>query len=358
MKSVVKFRLYPSKSQRRELFRQMGKHCELYNFCRQEKIDSYEKTKTSPSVIDQIKAHVPKFKDRTNVSSLQQTVRRLDKAFQNFFRRVKSGQKPGFPRFKKFLSSMEFSGGDGAKAIGDRLYIQHVGRIKMVSHRPLSKYSRITVKYQSGQFFASFTVETAPRTFYPSNETIGLDFGLKTFVTVSNGEKIESPKFLRRSLGRLKKAASKRDKEEKGSLSRKKRSHVVSSIFRKISNQRLDFNHKLSNRLISENGVIAIEDLDIKKLSSGAISNINRTYNDVSWAQFAQMLTYKAANAGRKLICVNPANTSKTCSSCGKVNDLSLNDRMMNCECGHREDRDINAAKNILALGLQCLAQA
>lgn len=358
MKSVIKFRIYPSKSQKHEIFRQMDKHHDLYNFCRQERIDSYEKTKTSPSVIDQIKANVPKFKDNTNVSSLQQTVRRVDKSFQNFFRRVKSGQKPGFPRFKKVFGSIEFSAGDGAKAIGGKLYIQHVGKIKMISHRILPKYFRVTLKYQNGQFFVSFVVETPPKTFYPSTKTLGLDFGLKTFVTTSEGEKIESPKFLKQNLSRLRKAASRRDKETKGTPERKAKSRVVSNIFRKISNQRLDFNHKLSNRLISENGVIVIEDLDIKKLSSGSISNVNRTYNDVSWAQFAQMLTYKAANAGRKLIRVNPMNTSKTCNSCGKIHNLSLKDRTINCECGNIQDRDINAAKNILASGIRCLAKA
>jgi len=358
MKSVIKFRIYPSKHQKRELFRQMAKHCELYNFCRQERIDVYEKTKSSPSAIDQIKANVPKFKDKTNVSSLQQTVRRLDKAFQNFFRRVKLGQKPGFPRFKKMLSSIEFAAGDGAKAIGSKLYIQHVGNIPMISHRTLTKYSRVTVKYQSGQFFASFTVDAPMKIYTPSKDAIGLDFGLKTFVTTSAGEKFESPKFLRLNLKRIKKAASRRDKEEKGSLARKKRSRVVGNIFRKITNQRLDFNHKLSNRLIAENGIVVIEDLDIKKLSSGDIRNINRTYNDVSWAQFAQMLSYKAASAGRKLIRVNPSNTSKTCNSCGKIHNLSLDDRMMNCGCGNKIDRDINAARNILRRGLASLVQA
>jgi len=358
MKSVIKFRLYPSKSQKRELFRQFDKHCGLYNFCRQERIDSYKKTKNSPSVINQIKANVSKFKDRTNVSSLQQTVRRVDKSFQNFFRRVKTGQKPGFPRFKKHLSSIEFTAGDGIKANGRKLYVQHIGKIKMINHRELPTYSRVIVKYQGGQFFASFIVDSKIKTLEPSQKSIGLDFGLKTFVTTSDGEKIDSPKFLKRNLKRIQKASSKRDKEPKGSKNRFKRSKVVRNIFRKITNQRADFNHKLANDLINDFGMITVEDIDIKKLSSGTISNINRTYNDVSWAQFAQMLSYKAANAGRKIVFVNPMNTSKTCCLCGKIRDLSLTDRVFKCECGHVTDRDINAAKNILTLGLQSLERA
>lgn len=356
MNSVVKFRLYPNKSQKRELFRQLSKHCELYNFCRQERIDTYEKTKTSPSGIDQIKVNVPKFKDRANVSSLQQTVRRVDKAFQNFFRRVKQGQKPGFPRYKKQLNSIDFTAKDGVKVKGKerkgKLYVQHIGDIKMVCHRSLPEYSRVTVKYQAGQFYASFTIEAPLRVLERSDKTIGLDFGLKTFVTTSEGKQIDSPKFLRQSLKRLKKACSKRDKLQKGSIERRKKAKTVRVIYRKVTNQRLDFNHKLANGLVKENGLIAIEDLDIRKLSSSNISNVNRAYNDVSWAQFAQMLTYKAESAGRKVIRVNPSNTSKTCHNCGKVHILSLEDRIISCECGHIEDRDVNAAKNILALGL------
>lgn len=358
MKSVLKFRLYPNKYQKRELFRQFSKHCNLYNFCRNERIETYKATKTSPSGIDQIKTNVPKFKDRTNVSSLQQTVRRVDKAFQNFFRRVKQNQKPGFPRFKKYFNSIDFVAGDGVKIKGKKLYIQFVGEVKIIQHRSLPIYSRVTIKYQNGQFFASFIIDAPIKVLEPNNKTIGLDFGLKTFITTSDGEKIDSPKFLKQKLKQLTKVASKRDKIEKGTKERKNKTKVVQTIFRKITNQRSSFNHTLSNKLVIENGVIIIEDLNIQKLSSGPINNINRTYNDVSWAQFAQTLTYKAENAGRKVVRVNPSNTSKICNKCGLIHNLDLKDRVMSCDCGNCQDRDINAAKNILALGLQCLAQA
>ena len=358
MKSVLKFRLYPNKSQKRELFRQFSKHCDLYNFCRNERIETYKATKTSPSGIDQIKTNVPKFKNRTNVSSLQQTVRRVDKAFQNFFRRVKQNQKPGFPRFKKYFNSIDFVAGDGVKIKNKKLYVQYVGNIKIVTHRDLPTYSRVTIKYQNGQFFASFIIDTPIKTLGPNNKTIGLDFGLKTFITTSDGEKIDSPKFLKQKLKQLTKAISKRDKIEKGTKSHKNKTRVVQTIFRKITNQRLNFNHTLSNKLVIENGTIIIENLDIQKLSSSPINNINRTYNDVSWSQFAQMLAYKAENAGRKVVRVNPSYTSQICNHCGKTNELTLKNRILSCECGYDQDRDINAAKNILALGLQCLAQA
>lgn len=185
-----------------------------------------------------------------------------------------------------------------------------------------------------------------------------MDFGLKTFITTSDGDKIDSPKFLKQKLKQLKKATAKRDKVEKGTKDRKRKTRIVQTIFRKITNQRSNFNHQLANKIIAANDIIVIEDLNIQKLSSGQINNINRTYKDVSWTQFAQMLAYKAENAGRKVIKINPSNTSKTCNSCEKIHELTLQDRVISCNCGHNQDRDLNAAKNILALGLQYLAQA
>lgn len=354
-KSVIKFRLYPNKSQKAKLFAQFAKHCELYNYCLKERVETYKLTGESPSSYEQMSSNIPKFREGINVTSAQQTVRRLDKSFSNFFRRVKAGVKPGFPRFKGRLDSMDFTAGDGAGMRKERFYVQGVGLIKIIKHRELPKYSRISVKYSNGQFFAAFTVEALPKALEPSEKKIGLDFGLKTFITTSDGAKYDSPKFLKQSLSKLQMASRKRDKFEKGTLERRKRNFRVRNICRKVSNQRLDFNHKLANKFIAENGVIVIEDLDTQKLSSGPIRNVNRTYSDVSWGQFTQMLSYKAANAGRKLIRVNPSNTSRTCNKCGKIHNMTVKDRVMDCDCGHKECRDINAAKNILGLGLQSL---
>ena len=355
MKSVSKIRLYPNKSQKKELFRQFDVHCSLYNFCLKEKIDCYEKTKASPSCYDQIKANIPNFKNNTNVSSLQQTVRRLDKAFSAFFRRVKAKESPGFPRFKKNFKSVDFMSGDGAKIIGGKLRIQHVGSIKMVNHRGVTKFSRVTVQFSHGDWYACFSVERELEILSPSQSAIGLDFGLKTFVATSNGEKISSPMPLRENIKRLSKAASKRDKSPNGSSERKRRNKILRNLHRRIENIRSDFNHKLSRKLVNEYGIIVIEDLAIQDLQTN-IANINRAYSDVAWGQFASMLTYKAENAGRRCIKVNPAFTSQLCS-CGAKTPHDLSKRLFKCEsCGREADRDVNAAQNILALGLQCRA--
>lgn len=354
-KTVFKVRLYPSKTQKKELFRQFDVHRDLYNFCLQEKIETYEKTKTSPSCYDQIKAHLSKFKNNTNHSSLQQTVRRLDKAFAAFFRRIKNGETPGFPRFKKKFKSLDFVANDGSKIIGSKLRIQHVGSIKMVNHRNATKFTWVTVKFVHGDWYAFFVCEKELEVLPPSQSAIGLDFGLKTFVATSNGEKISSPMPLRANIKKLAKMASRRDKAPKDSKERKRLSRVLRNLHRRILNIRTDFNHKLSRRLVNQYGIIVIEDLSIDELKT-EIPNINRTYDDVAWGQFSSMLTYKAANAGRSCVKVNPEFTSQTCN-CGARTPHDLSKRLFRCgACGREADRDVNAAQNILALGLQCRA--
>lgn len=355
MKTVFQIRLYPSKTQKKELFRQFDVHRDLYNHCLQEKIETYEKTKKSPSCYDQIKANIPAFKKDTNTSSLQQTVRRLDKAFAAFFRRIKNGETPGFPRFKKKFKSLDFMGGDGAKIIGSKLRIQHVGSIKMVNHRNVTKFSRVTVKFVHGDWYAFFASEKELEILPPNSSAVGLDFGLKTFVATSNGEKISSPMPLRVNIKKLAKMASRRDKAPIKSKERRRLNRVLRNLHRRILNIRTDFNHKLSRRLVNQYGIIVIEDLAIEELKT-EISNINRTYDDVAWSQFSSMLTYKAANAGRSCVKVNPAFTSQTCS-CGARTPHDLSKRLFRCgACGREADRDVNAAQNILALGLQCRA--
>lgn len=348
MTKTFQFRLYPTKSQKREIFRQFDIHKNLYNFCLKERKTTYEKTKKSPSGIDQIKANVSKFKDNCNTSSLQQTVRRLDKSFQNFFRRVKQGQTPGFPRFKSRFDSIEFVAGDGARKKGDFTYVQHVGMIKTIFHRRFPEYSRVTISYKQGRFFASYSCDYIQGAS-PKDGIVGIDFGFKTFVVTSDGEKIQSPKFLKKRLKTLKRLQRQKEKSEKGSIKCKKIGFKIRNTHRKITDQRKDWNHKLSRSLVNRYGTIVIEDISLESLKSFAASN--RTMGDIAWAQFTQMLDYKAASAGGKVIRVDPSYTSQDCSTCGKRHDLTLKDRVM--PCCQRLDRDVNAAKNILQKGFE-----
>ena len=366
MKSAVKIRLYPTKRQKHEIFRQFEVHRNLYNYCLEERRDSYEKDKTTISCYDQIKRNVPKF-GGSNCSSLQQTVRRLDKTFKSFFRRVKNGKTPGYPRFKGKFNSVDYCYSDGCKIRGDKVYFQHIGVIKAVIHRNVENPSRCVLNYQNGDFYAYFITDASLKTLDKTGQNVGLDFGLKTFITTSHNQRINNPKYHNIYLKRLARLQSQRDKMEKGTRPRKLKTRQIQKTWKRITNLRHDFNHKTANDLIKRYDTVYLERLEIQRFDT-KIRNINRTYRDVCWNNFTNLLTYKAANAGKKLVFVNPVYTSQTCSVCGDRHALKLTEREFRCKCGNIMDRDVNAARNILKLGtvsennlasgLRCLAKA
>lgn len=353
LKKLIKIRLYPTKKQKREIFRQFNNHCLLYNNCLEERINYYKINKKIIPYSIQSKTQIPLYKNNCNYSSLQQTTRRLNKAFTSFFQRLKNHKKPGFPRFKKRFKSIEFTYGDGCKIKSNKhLYIQYIGNIKAVFHRKITNPKHTILYYSHGDFYVYFTIESNINPLPKTNKSIGIDFGLKTFITTSNNKKIQNPYFYKQGLKDLSKFQSKQNE------STPKLKHIytkkIQKTWKRIQNRRHDFYHKLANDFIKNYDTICIENLYIKKLQTN-ISNINKTYFDVCWKIFTQMLLYKAVNADKKLILINPKNTSKICSKCGKLHNLNLENRKLKCKCGLTIDRDYNAAKNILTLGLQCL---
>lgn len=356
-KKMVKIRIYPNKSQIKAIFEQFNNHKNLYNLCLEQRKNEYETKKQSISCYDQIKEHVQKFKQLSNYSSLQQTVRRLDKAFQNFFRRIKNKKTPGYPRFKSKFSSIDFTYGDGCKIKNKKVYFQHIGKIKGVFHTNVENPNRTMLVYKNGCFYACFIVEYQTKLLNNTNKSVGIDFGLRNLITTSENKTIDNPRFHKKYEKALSKQQSKRSKLDKKTKEYKQKTKIIGKIWNKICNCRHDFNHKLANEFVKNYDIIALENLSIERLKNN-IKNINKAYSDVCWNQFTNILSYKAENAGRKIVFVNPKNTSKTCFGCGKIHNLSLNDRKMNCECGNTLDRDYNAALNILGLGLQSLAKA
>jgi len=293
---------------------------------------------------------------------LQDVGRRLDKAFKAFFRRVKAGEKPGYPRFKgsNRLKSFCYSqSGYGLTKDGQKLYLSKIGDVKIVLHRPLpSEPKRCIVKWTAtGKWYASFVVEIDPEPLPPTGKTVGLDVGLTSFVTFSDGTKVDNPRFFRREEKTLAKVQRQMSKTKKGTSERTKCRKIVSRVHERIVNRRNDFSHKLSRRLVNEYDVIAFEDLNIK----GMVRNhcLAKSISDAAWNQLLQCITAKAAEAGRVAVAVNPRNTSKACSRCGALVEKTLSDRVHECpHCGLVLDRDHNAAINILRLGLQSLASA
>ena len=345
---TYKYPLFAKKSQIAEFKRQCEIHKELYNVALKEKEKQYEKDKKSDSCFTQIKNIVPQYKERNcNYSSLQQTVRRLHKSYSAIYKK-----KGGKPRYCKNFSTISFgSHGDGWKLKGDSLYIQNIGNIKINLYKPINEPIHLNLKLINGILYACFTVEIF-RESNSVNGQVGLDFGLKNFIVTSNNEKYDHPLPFKNKLSKFQKIQNKLSKIE-DKKQKDKKYKILRKIHEKVRNQRLDFLHKLSRKIVNENKVIAVEDIDFKKLSRSEISNINRKYADVSCSTFYNFISYKAESAGRQFVKVNPAYTTQTCSNCGRLNELELKNREYVCKCGKCEDRDFNAAKNILNIGLE-----
>ena len=209
------------------------------------------------------------------------------------------------------------------------------------------------------KWFACFSCDVEPQLLPAIDGVVGVDVGLSSFATFSTGDKIKNPRFFKTEQKALAKAQCKFSKQEKGTIERKKTKKVVAHVHERIANKRQDFTHKLSRKLVKENQVIAFEKLNIK----GMLFNhnkifghkLNRSISDVAWNQFMQFTSYKAEEADKHVVFVNPRNTSKMCSRCGLLVEKTLLDRVHPCSCGITLDRDENAAINILSLGLKTL---
>ena len=352
-----KYRLYPTDKQAKSLVSQLDGHRYLYNSALAQRKDVYETTGKGIGYYAQATTLLPKLKKESdtltlcNYSSLQQTLRRLDKSFKAFFRRVKSGEKPGYPRFKpadRFNTIAYAVLGDGCQVKENRLYLQNIGCIKVKWHRPIEgNIKTLSVSRRNNKWYVSFAVECEVKTFPKTGKKIGIDVGLNAFLSTSDGIQIKPPKFLKTSERQLRKAQKRLSRRKRGSIRRDKTRILVARHHEKITNQRLDFCHKIAHSLVKEYDGFAVENLNIK----GMIKNhhLAKSISDAGWGMFLAILKSKAENAGRWYQEVIPNGTSQECSSCGLVVKKSLAVRVHNCPyCGLSLDRDMNAALNIL----------
>ncbi|MDD2638254.1 MAG: transposase, partial [Methanothrix sp.] len=287
---------------------------------------------------------------------------RADLAFKAFFRRVKSGEKPGYPRVKGkgWYDSFAFPQ-SGFKLVSGKLRLSKIGDVKIKLHRPIEgKIKRLTIRRTStGKWFACFSVEVDDPIKPPwkDGSMAGIDVGLESFATLSNGEKIDNPRFFRSEEKALAKAHRRLSKCEKGTPERRKALKVVQRIHERIANRRYDFAHQISNQLVSKYGLIAFEDLSIKNMLKN--HNLAKSISDAAWRMLVTTTSYKAESAGSIVVLVDPRNTSQLCSRCGLKVPKSLSERVHECpQCGLVMSRDENAAINILRLGLQSLPKA
>jgi len=363
MRKTYRYRLYPSRSQAEALEGQLGEVRRLYNAALQERRDAYRTAGLGLNYYDQAnqlkQIRAEGGLDLANFSAAQDVLRRVDKTYKTFFRRVKSGKgKGGFPRFKgrdRFDSYTFPSYGDGVRLLGNgKLRVQGVGHIKVKLHRAVEgEIKTVTLKREAGKWFTCLSVACAPRPLPESTETVAIDVGLSVFATLSDGTEIANPRHYRESEKRLRIAQRKVARRKKRSRRRRKAVRELQAAHAHIRNQRSDFHHKLAFRLVATFGLIAIEDLNVKGLVGGLLA---KSVHDVGWSAFFGMLAYKAEGAGRELVRVDPRGTSQTCL-CGEHVPKDLSQRWHECPaCGLSLSRDHVSALLILRLGLSLRA--
>lgn len=337
--------------------------CELYNAGLQERRDAWKIERKTVSCYEQQAelTELKKFRPdvaEVNAQVLAETLRRLEKTYKSFFGRVKRGEKAGFPRFKsqKRYDSFTYPQNNYAFSLkGNKLSLSKIGTIKIKLSRPIEgRIKTCTIKREASGWFVIFAVEDAPRPLPQTNQAIGIDAGIEHFLTLSDGRQIENPRYFARLEKKLRILQRSISRKKKNSKRRKKAVLKLRKAHLKISNARTDFQHKVSRHLVNKFDLIAVEKLNIKGLSKGFLS---KQIHDASWSDFFQKLRYKAADAGRKIIEVNPNGTSQTCL-CGQRVEKTLADRRHNCSnCGLSEHRDIVSAKLILNLAVGQIVQ-
>lgn len=352
MRKTFKYRLCTARSQSDALDGQLGEACRLYNAALQERRDAWKQRVsvnyyTQANQLKEIRAAGDL--SLANFSCCQDILRRVNKTFEAFFRRVKRGDKAGYPRFKsrRRFDSITFpSYGDGIKLTGNILRVQGVGEIAVKLHRPIAgKIKTVTVKRECGKWYICFSVACQAKPLPPLDNAIGIDLGLEYLAALTDGPPVPNPRWYRQAESRLRRAQRKIARRKKGSNRRRKAAVLLQKVHARIRNQRNEFQHRLSFWLIKNFGTIVVEDLNFKGLAGGMLA---KSVHDASWAALVSKIAYKAENAGRTLIKVDPRGTSQTCV-CGATVRKALSDREHVCTaCGLIAPRDVVSAQIIL----------
>jgi len=368
MRRTYKYRVHPSKAQITKFETTLDLCRWVYNQTLETRKNAWEEDEVSIGYLE-TKRMLPGWKEtkpelkQVHSQVLQDVVQRVNLAYEAFFRRVENGdEEPGYPKFKswKHYDSFTYPQHGSAFYITDdgRLHLSKIGDIEINLHRPVEgQIKTLTIKRSKlGKWYACFSCVVEPEPLPETTDIVGIDVGLSTFATFSDGEKIENPRFFKREEKQLNRMRSRRDKAPKGSLERKKLHRAVLHIEERIRNRRTDFAHKESKELVDRFQIIVFEDLDIKDMMSGNWKSMNRSIADVAWGQFVRFTQEKAQASGRTVILVDPKNTTQECSKCHKIVQKGLSDRIHSCpHCGLEIDRDVNAARNVLARGLACI---
>ena len=374
-RKAFKYRLYPTPKQEQTLLFVLRRCRHLYNSALEQRKAFYQMRRKSLGYLAQaaeladLKATYPAYQDIYS-QVLQDVLRRLDKAFAAFFRRLRNGETPGYPRFQGEGRYDSFTYPQSGFALaGNVLTLSKIGDLKVRLHRPIvGQVKTVTIKRDVNHWYVTFSCEVEEEALPPCEEAAGIDLGLLHFATLSTGETIENPRHYRRGLKRIKLLQQAKDRKKRGSHRRKRAALALATAHRRVRNQRRDFQHQAARTLVNRFGVVVFEDLKItnmskvpepkpdpehegRYLSNGAAAKagLNTSILDAGWGQFQALCVAKAASAGRQVVFVDPYNTSQQCSGCGKLVPKDLDVRTHVCpQCGLVIDRDHNAAINIL----------
>lgn len=391
MRSAYEFRMRPTARQHIALAACVETHRELYNAALQERRDAWAHNKTMIRYGDQ-SAQLREIRSmRPDVaawsfSSEQAMLRRLHRSFAGFFRRMRSGAQPGYPRFKgkgRFDSVEWPKDGDGARWHSDthRVYLQGIGQVKVAAHREVrGRVKTIQIRRQGRRWMLILSCDEVPANPLPATgRRAGVDMGVVTFATTSDGKHIENPRLGRNGAKKLAAAQHRLSRAKRGSNNRIRRRETVAARHRKIANTRRDFHHKIARQLVARYELIAVENLAIANMlrrarpapdpqrpggflpnGAAAKTGLNRSISDAGWGHFVSILRAKAEDAGRIWIEVDPRHTSDRCEACGHTaKENRLNQAAFACKaCGHTAQADEHAARNILRAGLALHAKS
>lgn len=364
MVRVYRYRLYPTHGQDAAMRETLARLCELYNAALQHRRDAYRKAGESVSAYSQMRELVgvrvvrPEYAE-IHTHLLQDAITRLDRAYRAFFRRVKSGDAPGFPRFKPSRRYRTFTFKDAANhngvrvlAGGKRVKLAGIGNVKVKLHRPIEgriKQASITLS-GDGHWYVAFVCDDVPaKPLANTGRTVGIDVGITTFAALSDGTMVDNPRPYEAAHDGLARAQRRVSRRKRGSKRRRRAVTLLAKQAARVQRVRLDFHHKTARAIVDTFDSIAVEDLNIKGL---ARMRLAKQVHDAAWAQFTTILANKAESAGREFYRVDPRGTSQQCSGCLVRVPKGLHVRVHACpHCGLVEDRDVNAARNVQRRG-------
>jgi putative transposase len=369
MPSALRFRLYPNYGQEAKMLRALEASRRLWNDALAHRKARWENERKSTSynlqqwILTEVRHTDPLISGALHSQSAQDVLRRLDLAFQAFFER-----RARYPKFKKCSSAGSFTypqcynGSVKLDAVRKRAYLSKVGNVRVVLHRPLPNDARLktctVTREQDGKWFVSLVFEQVvplqnidARSVALPKTSVGVDLGLLSLITTSDDEKVAHPHFLRKAEKRLKHLQHTLSSKKKGSKNHFKARHRVSSYHARVRRQRLDFNHKLSTRLVREHNFVAFEDLKIRNMIRN--HRLAKSISDAAWGQLVKLTEYKARNAGSRVVLVPATYSTQECHHCGTVNKTDLSVREFVCiKCSRLLQRDSNAARVVLKRGL------